>query len=463
MSEESASKSAFTEPESTEPESAESASPESEPAKSESAKSKSAKSESAEPISISFCLIAKNEADNLARCLDSVRTLCDELVVVDTGSTDGTGVKAMNLGERVSFFEWCDDFAAARNYGLEQLTGDWVLMLDGDEWLLPEAIAQIQEAVTYDDAIAINLLRQEIGAVQSPYSLVSRLFRRHPAVNFERPYHALIDDSVTRLMAADPHWRVLSLPSPAIAHEGYQQAAIARGNKQARARQAMESYLADHPGDAYACCKLGALLADEMADETLEDGTVDPEALGRSRTLLKQGLRQAEQDNNVELMYELHNRLAIEDTQRGNPDLAQSHYRVALKQPVLPMVRLGAEVNLGNLYQQAVRLDEAISLYKSAIATSADLPQVHYNLGLALRAKGDLEGAIAAYQQAAQLDPQRAEVYQNLGVVLLKGGNVPASLDAFGQAISLYQEQGKGAIAEEIRDNLAAMGFQPSA
>ncbi|MGD1850784.1 MAG: tetratricopeptide repeat protein [Cyanophyceae cyanobacterium] len=70
---------------------------------------------------------------------------------------------------------------------------------------------------------------------------------------------------------------------------------------------------------------------------------------------------------------------------------------------------------------------------------------------------------MAAYQQAAQLDPQRAEVYQNLGVVLLKGGNVPASLDAFGQAISLYQEQGKGAIAEEIRDNLAAMGFQPSA
>ncbi|MEM9246169.1 MAG: tetratricopeptide repeat protein [Cyanobacteria bacterium P01_F01_bin.153] len=411
-----------------------------------------------QPMSISFCLIAKNEAANLARCLDSVRELCSELVVIDTGSTDGTVMTAVNLGARVSFFEWCDDFAAARNYGLEQLTGDWVLMLDGDEWLLPGAIPLIREAVTLDDGIAINLLRQEIGAAQSPYSLVSRLFRRHPAVRFERPYHALIDDSVTRLMAADPHWRVLSLPSPAIAHEGYQQATISSGNKQVRARKAMEAYLADHPEDAYVCCKLGALLA----DETLDDGSVDPEALGRSRKLLKQGLRQAERENNAELLYELHYHLAIVDTQRGNPDLAQSHYRVALKQPVLPMVRLGAEVNLGNLYQQAGRLDEAVSLYQSAIQTSGDLPQVHYNLGLALRAKGDLNGAIAAYQQAATLDPDRAEVHQNLGAALLKGGNVPASLEAFGQAISLYQEQGQEAIAEAIKENLAAMGFQPS-
>lgn len=410
------------------------------------------------PVSISFCLIAKNEAANLARCLGSVRELCDELMVVDTGSTDGTVVKAVNLGAKVAFFEWCDDFAAARNYGLAQLTGDWVLMLDGDEWLMPEAIAPIKSAVQQGDAIAINLLRQEIGADQSPYSLVSRLFRRHPAVRFERPYHALIDDSVARLMDGDAHWRVLSLSMPAIAHEGYQAAAIAGQNKQNRARRAMEAYLEKHPEDPYVCSKLGALLADEK----LEDGSVDGAALKRSRALLKQGLKQAEREQNPELLYELHYHLAIVDTQRGIPDLAQSHYRVALKQPVLPLVRVAAEINLANLYQEAGRLEEAIALYKGALKTCPDLARLHYNLGLALRGKGDLNGAIAAYERAAQLEPERAEIYQNLGVALLKGGNVPASLEAFGRAIALYEDQGDGAIGQGIRENLAAMGFQPA-
>ncbi|MEM1424992.1 MAG: glycosyltransferase [Cyanobacteria bacterium P01_H01_bin.130] len=418
-----------------------------------------ASDQSSDQPSISFCLIAKNEAANLPRCLDSVRELCDELVVVDTGSTDGTVIKAVNLGAKVSFFEWCDDFAAARNYGLAQVTGDWVLMLDGDEWLLPEAIAPIRDAIQQDNAIAINLLRQEIGADQSPYSLVSRLFRRHPAVTFERPYHALIDDSVTRLIEADPHWRVLSLSLPAIAHDGYQAAAIALQNKQARARQAMETYLANHPEDPYVCSKLGALLADEKS----ADGSVEEETLKRSRELLKRGLKQAEQDNNPELLYELHYHLAIVDTQRGNPDLARSHYRVALKQPVLPLVRVAAEVNLGNLYQEAGQLKDAIALYQSAIQTCPDLGRVHYNLGLALRGQGDLNGAIAAYERAAELDPDRAEIYQNLGVALLKGGNVPASLDAFGQAIARYEIQGETAIADAIRDNLAAMGFTATA
>ena len=387
-----------------------------------------------------------------------MRELCDELMVVDTGSTDGTVMKAVNLGAKVSFFEWCDDFAAARNYGLAQLTGDWVLMLDGDEWLMPEVIAPIREAVKNEDAITINLLRQEIGADQSPYSLVSRLFRRHPAVRFERPYHALVDDSVTRLLEADPHWRVLSLGLPAIAHEGYQAEAITGQNKQARARRAMEAYLANHPEDPYVCSKLGALLADEK----LPDGSADGEALSQARALLRRGLKQAEREQNPELLYELHYHLAIVDTQRGIPDLARSHYRVALKQPVLPLVRVAAEVNLGNLYQEMGQLDEAITLYRAAVQTIPDLGRVHYNLGLALRARGDLNGAIAAYEKAAELEPERAEIYQNLGVALLKGGNVPASLEAFGQAVVRYETQGETVIAQGIRDNLAAMGFQPT-
>lgn len=82
---------------------------------------------------LSLAMIVKNEAANLPHCLESVRGLVDEMVVVDTGSTDGTVAIAESFGARLGQFTWIDDFAAARNESLRLCTGDWVLVLDGDE------------------------------------------------------------------------------------------------------------------------------------------------------------------------------------------------------------------------------------------------------------------------------------------------------------------------------------------
>ena len=83
---------------------------------------------------ISVCVIAKNEADVLGRCLESVKGL-DEIVVVDTGSTDNTKEIAKRYTDNVYDFVWCDDFAKARNFAIEQCTSDWILILDADEYL----------------------------------------------------------------------------------------------------------------------------------------------------------------------------------------------------------------------------------------------------------------------------------------------------------------------------------------
>ncbi len=95
---------------------------------------------------ISAALIVKDEERCLARCLASLAGLVDEVVVVDTGSTDCTVGIARAHGAVVHAFAWCDDFAAARNAALAHTTGDWVLMLDADEWLL-HGVAQVLDDV----------------------------------------------------------------------------------------------------------------------------------------------------------------------------------------------------------------------------------------------------------------------------------------------------------------------------
>lgn len=86
---------------------------------------------------ISLCMIVKNEADNLARCLRSARGAADEIIIVDTGSTDATRSIARSFGARIIDYPWNGDFAAARNAGLALAQGTWILVLDADEELEP--------------------------------------------------------------------------------------------------------------------------------------------------------------------------------------------------------------------------------------------------------------------------------------------------------------------------------------
>lgn len=86
-------------------------------------------------MKISACYIVKNEAENLARSIDSLQGVADEIVVADTGSTDNTMEVARQLGAAVYSFPWQEDFAAARNFALSKATGDWLILLDADEYL----------------------------------------------------------------------------------------------------------------------------------------------------------------------------------------------------------------------------------------------------------------------------------------------------------------------------------------
>ncbi|MBP0021679.1 MAG: glycosyltransferase [Cyanobacteria bacterium SBLK] len=395
-------------------------------------------------MKLSLCIIVKDEEKSLPQCLDSVKDVVDEIVVLDTGSSDRTPEIAAEYGAKVHYFEWCNDFAAARNEALKYVTGDWVLILDADERLNREIAPQIKVAILEERVLVINLIRKEIGAAQSPYSLTSRLFRRHPEIEFSRPYHALIDDSVVSLVKKEPHWQIASLPSIAVFHYGYDPNEIAAKEKGDRAKAVMESHIQEYPDDSYACNKLGALYLDEGK---IEAGI----------ELLKRGLKDINAGEMV--IYELNYHLANAYNRQNDVNQAVIYYQAALAQNILPALKLGAYNNLGTLLFAAGEYKMAERTFSASIIADRSFAFGYYNLGMALKAQGNFDKAIQAYSKAIELKPDYAQAYQNLGVAWLKCGSVKMGLQCMGRAIALLEVQNL-LEAQRLRQELKDMGFE---
>ncbi|MGK7948983.1 MAG: tetratricopeptide repeat protein [Xenococcaceae cyanobacterium] len=392
---------------------------------------------------LSLCTIVKNEEQSLPKCLETVRDLVDDIVILDTGSTDKTVEIAEQFGAKVHYFEWCNDFAIARNEALRYVESEWVLVLDADEALNPAIAPQLKQVIASDDNLVVNLIRQEVGAAQSPYSLVSRLFRRHRDIKFTRPYHALIDDSVREILTKEPQWRVINLEEVAILHYGYQAEAINSLDKYTRARVMMEKFLATHPHDPYVCSKLGALY--------LQSGSVKT-----GIKFLKQGLKSNLADPPV--LFELYYSLGNAYNRKLDYERAKKQYQKAIEQPILPILKIGAYNNLGSLLLNLGNLQEARQALLQTIKLDPNFALGYYNLGMVLKSMGQTDKAIAAYQKAIELNPNYAPAYQNLGVVFYKTGYMKESIETFQRAIALYEQQNPQ-LARELRQNLKRIGL----
>jgi tetratricopeptide (TPR) repeat protein len=132
--------------------------------------------------SVSLCMIVKNEGHHLARCLASVQPYVDEIIVVDTGSTDQTVAIAQQYGAKVSHFDWCEDFAAARNFSIRQATGSWILVLDADQELILEAEDVLTSLGSEPEVLVYALKHIEVKKGNQSY--VDRLFRNLPEIGF---------------------------------------------------------------------------------------------------------------------------------------------------------------------------------------------------------------------------------------------------------------------------------------
>jgi glycosyltransferase involved in cell wall biosynthesis/tetratricopeptide (TPR) repeat protein len=209
---------------------------------------------------VSLCLIVKNEEANLPACLQSAADLFDEVVVVDTGSTDRSREVAGRLGARVFEFAWVDSFAAARNECLRHATGDWIFWLDADDRL--DAANRDRLRALLADLPAGNVaFVMKCLCLPDPVSKTAtlvdhvRLFRKHPQVRWEHRVHEQVLPGIKR-SGGEVRWSDV-----VIHHTGYQDAALRR-KKLERDLRLLKLEEAEQPDHPFTLFNLGCIYSE---------------------------------------------------------------------------------------------------------------------------------------------------------------------------------------------------------
>ncbi len=207
-------------------------------------------------VSISACLIVKNEEQFLRNCLESLSGIVDEIIVVDTGSEDKTEEIAREFGARLGRFDWVDDFSAARNHAIKLASGNWILWIDADEILDLQSAQSIRNAIVRPHLGGYNLeIRNYIGESETEDVLIHcpcRLFRNLPNIRFEGRIHEQISPSLRS--AGFP---IATLDGAIIHHYGYRKEIMESKNKHQRTISLLKREVAEKPDDSFQMFNLG--------------------------------------------------------------------------------------------------------------------------------------------------------------------------------------------------------------
>ena len=354
------------------------------------------------PAKLSLALIAKNESRCLARCLGSVKAIVDEIVVVDTGSTDDTVAIARQFNVRVSQFTWNDDFSAARNHALDQTTGEWILVLDADEHASPALARELRDFICGQPTIGRLRIVSEFrhgDQILRSQSFVSRLFPR--GARFQGRIHEQLISSLPRVNLKGELW-----------HDGYLDTTKSDRNARLLLRE-----LQDSPRDPYLLFQLALectslnqeakacqCLADAFAGARLDEPFVPNLVVDYLYALTK--LRKFE--TGLEL---------IERTTGALDDFPDFHLACGLFYMQLVRSNTAKYVSylpqIENSFKRCLALGET-DKYKSVQGSGSFLAQ--YNLGTLYHVFGNAAAARACFEQAAGLgyDPA-VKMLQQLG------------------------------------------------
>jgi tetratricopeptide (TPR) repeat protein len=372
-------------------------------------------------------MIVKNEASILGRCLKSVADIADELVIVDTGSTDDTVKIAREYGAKIIEEPWRDDFSYARNISLDNASSGWILWLDADDIVPAQSSAKIQslKSSAPDKVYGFVIRNQKPGNTGTEF-VQARMFPNDRRIRFERKIHEQMMPDALRLGLK------LHKVDVVIEHHGY---AVPDQMKQKASRN-LKLLL-----DEYALHGPDAVTALEIGDSW----------------------QLAEQDENAVIWYR--KTIEIPECRKKTPALAGQ-----------ALLGLGAIANRKGQHQ------DAISYLEQALECSPWRPDIHYSLSVAFEMSGDskqatehlrlilamkdepgqvgvdfrgarlktylrlirllaeqndITGATRVADQSLAHFPERAEIHLAFGKVLLKAGKLIDALHAFEKSITL--------------------------
>ncbi|MCM1989238.1 TPR domain-containing glycosyltransferase [Oceanirhabdus seepicola] len=203
-------------------------------------------------------MIVKNEEDNLERCLISAAGIADEIIIVDTGSSDSTVEIAKKYTPNVHFFPWINDFSAARNFSLSKAKGDWILILDADDELKSNQKNYIKE-LTKDysiDVYCFNTLNiiNENDKKNIAVNLNPRLFQNKPGYKYEGAVH---NQLISVMKRVNPNLKVKNAPVD-IYHYGYLHSIVEKKHKRERNMKILKDLLEKDPNDTFNLFNMGS-------------------------------------------------------------------------------------------------------------------------------------------------------------------------------------------------------------
>ena len=381
-------------------------------------------------IQLSACLIVKNEATLLPRCLESIRSFVDEIIVVDTGSTDDTVEIARNYGALVHHFSWIEDFSAARNKSLSYASGEWVLYIDADEAIDAVNAAKIRQVINRKDIMAVTVrqcIPQQTGNITTTfYSEYCRIFRCHPEIRFEGTVHEQILPAIERLGG-----RVLRTDI-VLHHWAY---AANDEKKQRRAERNLRYLLAELErvqDDPFLYFNLGMTYR----------------ALGQWDAAIRSFHHALDRDDGCikrELIGQVHLNLAKLYLESGNGTRAAHHAQVvATFDPANPL----SAYMLATLAVANEQFNEAIFYLENAIqiargeaglfpSVELNLAQVYLELGSCRSATGDFLGAERDFTRSIEYNPSAAQPYLLLGNCRFMCGDKAGAKRMFEHALAI--------------------------
>jgi tetratricopeptide (TPR) repeat protein len=227
---------------------------------------------------LSLCMIVRDEAQLLPGCLKSVRGVVDEIVAVDTGSSDATPEIVRAHGGLLLRHEWREDFSAARNVSLDAATGDWILWMDADERLRPEEHARLRRLIEGNssaDAFFVPIRSETPTGAQ--VTRAHRLFRNHRGIRFSGRIHEQVSPSFARVRAREGPCADFTID-----HLGYNFSADKLRSKYERNLRLLNAAKRQNPRDAYVrfCLAQALMLLGHEADAEKEIRA----ALGQARS-----------------------------------------------------------------------------------------------------------------------------------------------------------------------------------